>query len=127
MENENKVFNKQSHDNKKKQSIRIMIGRVIEIRKDCVVVRLKNNQNGICQRQEISDHKIESIERILKFDYVYKFKITGYDGVNNQYTLSYKAIHPKQIKNKSKPVPTASHNRNLWKKLLYLIENYELK
>lgn len=92
------------------KSEKIVIGKVIQIYDDKIVVDI-NNTIYDCEGKMISDYPIDP-HKFFELNKSYKFLL-----INDQ-KISYKAIRPKLIKNKRKPIPTISDYANLEKYLL---------
>lgn len=92
------------------KSEKIVIGKVVEIYDDKIVVEI-NDIKYDCVNKMISDYPIDP-HKFFEINKNYKFLL-----VNDQ-KISYKAIRPKLIKNKRKPIPTLSDYTNLEKYLL---------
>lgn len=93
------------------KNIKVVLCLMEKINKDYVVVRYKNMPHKVYSNQ-ISDYQVD-LSEYFSVGKVYKFGLIG-----NKY-LSYKAIRPKLLKNKSHTMPTMSGYKNLE---VYLLE-----
>lgn len=123
----NKIFLNQSDllkakfQTKRKIKIQIFRGKIFKIDLHNFYVRF-DNKIGICSTKNITDFK-NRIPNLLKLnneydfllgDFIYERKeITEHLVVDCYWKLNYKIIHPEEIFRKNKPIPTASHFRNL--------------
>lgn len=106
----------------------IVQGVVTNIHAKSVEVRiLENNGTGKCSLKDITDYSIMNLGNIFRLGYVYQFIVTNYNKDTKIYSLNYKSLHPEEILKKIRPVPTASHFRNLSEFLNELINEYETK
>lgn len=104
----------------------IVDGEITNISNNTLEVKLKNNILGICEGSEISDFSIKPLWNYFRKGYTYKFLIIKTDDQKQRYYLSYKAVHPEEIRNKIRPVPTANHFRSLYSDLVQQIASYQI-
>lgn len=97
---------------------KIIICKVIEIQKTFILTKYKNVCYK-CPASQISDYPVD-LFAYFQEGKSYKFLLTH--DQHNQEFISYKAIRPKLLKNKNKPMPTMSGVKNLEKYLLELIK-----
>ncbi|GAA5414341.1 hypothetical protein [Ureaplasma ceti] len=104
-------------DKKKAKKIRkiwIVEAKVIKINSKSVDVIVKDNGYfGKCNIKDISDFSVMNLGNIFKINFTYKFIVKAFNRETKIYSLNYKSLHPEQMKHKLRPVPTASHYRNL--------------
>lgn len=99
--------------------LKIINCEVIEISNEYVKVKF-HDQIFICPAKEISDYKINP-NIFFTLNKKYKFLLL------NKNIVSYKAIRPKQIKNKKTIVPTISGSHNLEKHLIKSLKKVKTK
>lgn len=106
-----------------KRRVWIITGRVIKIDQRYVYVHFDEGL-GVCPWKNVSDFHRRWTE-LIKEQEVHSFlvvnrfnSIVHFPDQDNQkpvWLLSYKSIHPEEIYNKNKPIPTSSHFLNLAK------------
>ncbi len=74
-------------------------------------IGIKNNQSYVCYYNDITDFNDVDLNQIFKINWTYQFIVKKKSQGN---CLTYKSLHPEQIKFKFKPVSTISHYRNLY-------------
>lgn len=74
----------------------IVRGKIISMAKTYVLVAFDDNI-GICHISNISDYLVRDITKFFKADKEYDFLLIENKG-NGKFNLSYKAIHPKFLK-----------------------------
>lgn len=104
---------------------KIVNAKVVNILNNLIEVELDDGTCGICELNEITDFNNKSLTTRFKKDFYYKFLVIRYNDYKKIYYLSYKALHPEEIRKKHVPVPTASHYRNLYHHLSQCIQNYQ--
>lgn len=119
-------------DNKKKskkfKKIWIVEAKVTKINSKSIDVIIKENGSvGKCHLKDISDFSIMNLANIFKIGFYYKFIVKSFNKDTQIYVLNYKSLHPEQMKHKLRPVPTASHYRNLYVFLEEKIASYKTK
>jgi len=82
----------------------IIHGRIISLAKTYVLVAFDGNV-GICHISNVSDYLVRDLNQFFKLSKEYDFMIIGDDG-HGQYNLSFKAIHPKFLKQHTDVIPT---------------------
>ena len=117
-------------DNKMKskgsRKIKIVSGVVTSVNAKSIDVHILNNhQVGKCSIKDISDYPIMNLNQIFKIGFTYKFIVKSHNPEFDFYVLNYKSLHPEEMKRKVRPVPTASHYRNLSVFLNEQIDNYK--
>ncbi|MBD5445772.1 MAG: hypothetical protein HDR31_00460 [Mycoplasma sp.] len=92
---------------------KIIICKVVEIEKTHIITKYKSC-NYKCPASQVSDYPVD-LFAYFEIGKNYKFLL-----VDDKY-ISYKAIRPKLLKNKNKPMSTISGVKNLEKYLLKII------
>jgi len=83
----------------------IIRGKIISIAKTYVLVGFDSNV-GICHISNISDYLVRNIEDFFRTEKEYDFLLIGNE--NGRFNLSYKAIHPKFLKQHKDVISTPS-------------------
>lgn len=82
----------------------IIHGKIISLAKTYVLVAFDANI-GICHISNVSDYLVKDLNQFFKLGEEYDFLLVGDDG-HGQYSLSFKAIHPKFLKGHSGVIAT---------------------
>lgn len=96
---------------------KIVICKILEIEKTFIIAKYKNH-NYKCPASQISDYPVD-LFAYFEIGKSYKFLL-----IDEKY-ISYKAIRPKLLKNKNRPMSTISGAKNLEKYLLKIIGKEE--
>lgn len=89
----------------------IASGKIINFFEDHIEVDINKDLIGKCYMKDVTDFKTTPQKFFVK-NQRYHFQIKGLE--EGWYILSYKSIHPEEVKKKTKPIPTKSHSRNLF-------------
>ena len=89
----------------------IVKGTIISIAKTYVLASFDGNV-GICHISNVSDYLVRSLNNFFTLGEQYDFLVIGDDGYG-QINLSFKAIHPKFLKQHRDVIPTPSGFKNL--------------
>lgn len=89
----------------------IIRGTIISIAKTYVLASFDGNV-GICHISNVSDYLVRSLNNFFNLGETYDFLVIGDDGFG-QINLSFKAIHPKFLKQHKDVIPTPSGFKNL--------------
>ncbi|KEZ22657.1 hypothetical protein [Ureaplasma diversum] len=109
MNNNNKKYNEQVNSR-----ICVWEGTITSYTSKHVIVTLQNNEQGICPLWDLSEvTPFQNMSQRFPVNAKLDFMVLFFDKKNNQYVLSYKLIHPFEIKNKTRNYPTLSHDRSL--------------
>ena len=94
----------------------IVKAKIIKITKTYVLAQFGCNV-GICHISNTSDYIVRNLNGFFKLNNTYHFLIIGNDGFD-QFSLSYKAIHPKCLKYHNNVIETPNGFTNLKKDLM---------
>lgn len=108
---------------KKNNRLEVVEAIVLNVKKDELILKIKDGRNAKCKFTHLSDYDFEYISNRFLINSTHQFVVTKYDERNNIYLLNYKMIHPMEIKDKRRSIPTLSHDRNLRKFLKFILEN----
>ena len=96
------------------RKVKIVSGIVTNIYAKSIEVHIiENNKVGKCSIKDITDFSVMNLYSIFKIGFTYQFIVKTHIKEFDYYSLSYKSLHPEEMKRKIRPVPTASHYRNL--------------
>lgn len=89
-------------------------GKIVSYSSKQVSVMLPNNQQGVCRLWDLSEiTPFQNMNQRFPVNSTFDFMVLFFDKKHNHYVLSYKMIHPFEIKNKTRNYPTLSHDRSL--------------